>query len=52
MSLSRVSPLLPSSGVRLLWRVGDYVSPSTGAHAASPKCYVDTPGPGDMYPTL
>ena len=38
-------PLAFSGGVRMVWRNGDLVNAKT--HPASPKCYINHPGPGD-----
>ena len=38
-------PLLFRDGVRMTWRVGDYMN--RGAHPESPKCLIETPGPDD-----
>ena len=38
-------PLVFHGGVRLLWRIGDYINPET--HPESPKCFIDAPGAGD-----
>jgi hypothetical protein len=38
-------PVAFSGGVRLLWRIGDYINTQT--HPESPKCFIDAPGAGD-----
>ena len=39
------SPLAFTGGVKMTWRVGDYINPKR--FPDSPKCYIDQPQQGD-----